>query len=480
MSIVRRAVGYARISRERDESTSIARQREAIERKAAEQGWTLVDTIEDVDMSASKRRLARPGLTRVREMVARGEADVVIVWKLDRIARSVADVSTLLDEGLRLVATDQAFDTTTALGRAMVQIAQVFAEIEAATIGERTASMRAYLAQERKHAGPAPYGYRIVPHPSGSGKALAIHPEEAAHVRAAVDAVLDGAGAYGALKVLRERGSTPRRAAAWSISSVQVVLRGESILGRVRHKGAVLLDEEGRPETVWEPIVSIEEATAVRAALKVKPAGQRRRRATRLLSGFVECSGCGGRMRVSSTGTKGAAVFAYACRAPVDGRECAHPTSINAALLDVFIGDELLSVAGRLEIVKQQIVDSFAARRAEVEASLAHLGAQIGQPGADVATIAKKISDLQAEHASMDEDGALTVEEVRTGVTFGEAWEQDSAPEARRELLALALSGRIVVSPGQRGRRGIDPDRLFVPWRWNLDPAADALAGQID
>ncbi|MEH3068322.1 MAG: recombinase family protein [Aeromicrobium erythreum] len=457
-------VGYARLSRSRDESTSIARQHEAIRRKADAQGWTLLDIVDDVDVSASRSRLRRPGLDRVRSMVTRGEADAIVVWRLDRVARSVADVSVLLDEGLQLVATDQDFDTTTSTGRAMVQVAQVFAELEAKTIGERTASMRAHLAKERKHAGPAPYGYRIVPHPSGQGRALEVDPEEREHLRAAVDVVMEGGGAYAAQKILRERGAKPRRAAEWSVSSVQVVLRGDAILGRVKHRGQLLLDEDGYPEQVWEPIVTSEEAKALREALAARPVGTRRRRATRLLSGLVTCADCGGRMRVSSTGAGGAPVFSYSCRALTDGRRCDAPSSINADILEDHVTRTLLSKLGRLEVVERRQVNRDSARRAEIDLELARCGSAITTPDADVRALADRISALQTERAGLS--NSVAVEEIATGETYQQRWSRAETTEAKRKLLDLALDGKISVRRGTRGRRGLDPTRLSVPWVW--------------
>lgn len=474
---VQRVVGYVRISKDRDDSTSIVRQGEAIAKKAADRGWTLVDTVADRDVSATKKRLDRPGLNKVRQMIANGEADAVVVWKLDRIARSVSDVSVLLDEGLLLVATDQDFDTTTATGRAMVQIAQVFAELEAATIGERTASMRAHLAKERRHAGPAPYGYEIVPHPSGTGKALAVNREEAEHVRAAVETVLAGGGAYAALKTLRDRGAKPRRAEAWSISGVQVVLTGDAILGRMKRNGDVVLDADGRPEAVWEPIVSVEDSQALRAALAPRPAGGRRKRATRLLSGLVECR-CGGTMRVStSTNSKKETVLRYACRAHADGRICVAPASVNAELLDAHIGEEFLRVVGSWEVIEERVTYPSGQALSEIEAALANLGSVIARPGADVAALSAQIAGLQAEHERLSATAhEPVVEEVATGETYAERWEREPDADARRALLQRVLTGRIVVAPGQRGRKGLDAERLSVPWRWTAAGDPDYLA----
>lgn len=108
-----RVVGYVRLSRETADSTSVARQRQVIEAHARSRGWDLFTTVEDIDVSASKRRLDRPGLTRVRAIIAAGKAEAILVWRLDRLARSVVDFGTLLDDGLNVVSCTEPLDTTT-------------------------------------------------------------------------------------------------------------------------------------------------------------------------------------------------------------------------------------------------------------------------------------------------------------------------------------------------------------------------------
>ncbi|MDR6171949.1 recombinase family protein [Curtobacterium sp. SORGH_AS_0776] len=169
-----RVIGYARLSRaSREESTSIVRQRELIEKTCELRGMELVQTIVDDNVSATRSRLDRPGLSRVRRMIADGEADAVMVWRLDRLVRSVVDVGVLLDEGLQIISATESLDTISPMGRAMVEILQVFASMEAKTIGLRVSASQEHLRKTgRFPGGVVPYGYRAVPHPGGVGRAL--------------------------------------------------------------------------------------------------------------------------------------------------------------------------------------------------------------------------------------------------------------------------------------------------------------------
>ncbi|MEP7736460.1 recombinase family protein [Nocardioides sp. 31GB23] len=461
-----RVAAYVRISRDADDSTSIARQVDITGRYAAARGWEVVETVQDVDVSASKRRLDRPGLSRVRELVRAGEADAVLVWRLDRLARSVVDMGTLLDEGLQVVSCTEPLDTTSPMGRAMVEILQVFAALESSTIGQRVKSARDYLATNHRHPGGAvPYGYRSVPHPSGQGRVLEVDAVEAAHVRAAADHVLGGGSLYSATQLLRDRGAKPRRAAEWSLSSLRVVLTGDAILGRITHRGAVVRDSAGMPVQPWAPALPLEDANRLRALLATRPAGERRKRATRLLSGLVLCDGCGGNMRVSTSRVSKdkAPVLRYACHARSDGRTCPHPSSINCQLLEEWVSDGLLGMLGHAPMVEKIVTVRDEPELAGVNAALTDLGQQIAQPGADVAALAGQIAELQERRHQLDTQPVQpTVEHVETGQTYEEWWDTHEDVAQRRDFLRATGFVPVRIKPGQRGRKGLDPERVVL------------------
>lgn len=155
------ALGYVRLSRWDESTTSPARQREVIEDLCRARGWTLVEVFEDLDVSGAKEQ--RAGLD---EMLRRlDDVGAVVVWKLDRLARSLPHLLKLADAfeaaGVQLVTSDGEVDTTTAGGRAFYQMRGVFAEFERRTVAERSRAMHAYLRAEGRVQTRVPFGFRV-------------------------------------------------------------------------------------------------------------------------------------------------------------------------------------------------------------------------------------------------------------------------------------------------------------------------------
>lgn len=121
------------------------------------------------DKGYSGKNVDRPQFQTMMEAIRRGEVSRVIVYKLDRISRSILDFATMMAEfqqyGVEFVSCTEKFDTSTPMGRAMLNICIVFAQLERETIQMRV--MGAYLSRSRKGfymGGRIPYGYKLEPY----------------------------------------------------------------------------------------------------------------------------------------------------------------------------------------------------------------------------------------------------------------------------------------------------------------------------
>jgi DNA invertase Pin-like site-specific DNA recombinase len=162
-----RVVGYCRVSLEKmaNEGVSLAAQEAKLRAYAALYGLELVDVI--VDAGVSAKTLDRPGLMRALERLRKGEADGLLIAKLDRLTRSVRDLGTLIEEHFEraaLLSVAENIDTRSAAGRLVLNVLASVAQWEREAIGERTSAAMAHLAAEGRYTGgDAPYGLALRP-----------------------------------------------------------------------------------------------------------------------------------------------------------------------------------------------------------------------------------------------------------------------------------------------------------------------------
>jgi DNA invertase Pin-like site-specific DNA recombinase len=142
---------YARVST--NDQQTVPLQIRALRDYAARRGWTISLQVKEVGSGASQRQLRE----RLLDAARRREIDVVLVWRLDRWGRSVADLLATLQElshlGVGFVSLTEALDLTTPAGRAMAALLAVFAEFEREILRERVRAGLAHARQNGKKLG---------------------------------------------------------------------------------------------------------------------------------------------------------------------------------------------------------------------------------------------------------------------------------------------------------------------------------------
>jgi site-specific DNA recombinase len=197
------------------------------------QGWTYVRTYKDPAASASN--LNRPQLQRLLLDLRDGEIDYVVVYKIDRLSRSVVDFHTLLERfeamHVNLVSVTQGFDTSTAAGRLLRNILMDFAEFEREMISERTKDKMLARAQKGLwNGGIPPYGYTC------QDKQLVIHPEEAIVVRRMFDIYATTRSLAQVVDTFNVQYRT-RRDRRWAKWTVETTLGNPIYAGKVSFNG---------------------------------------------------------------------------------------------------------------------------------------------------------------------------------------------------------------------------------------------------
>ena len=171
---------------------SLEAQREACEnyvRSQAHEGWTLIpDHFDDGGFSGGN--MDRPALTRLMDLVRTGAVDVIVIYKIDRLTRSLMDFAKLAEEfeknGVSFVSVTQSFNTKDAMGKLMLNVLLSFAQFERELTGER---IRDKLAASKRRGmwvgGPQPIGYDV------RDRQLIVSPTEAETVRKIFDLYLE-------------------------------------------------------------------------------------------------------------------------------------------------------------------------------------------------------------------------------------------------------------------------------------------------
>jgi site-specific DNA recombinase len=229
---------------------SLHAQREACEAYVLSQkseGWAALSAAYD-DGGFSGGSMERPGLRRMMDDVAAGKIDIVVVYKVDRLTRSLADFAKMVElfdrHEVSFVSVTQAFNTTTSMGRLTLNVLLSFAQFEREVTGER---IRDKIAASKKKGmwmgGSMPLGYDVV------DRALVINNEEAGRVRALfqrylelrsvhlLKAELDAAG--DSTKAWTTTTDRRRGGAAFSRGALYYLLSNRTYLGQIVHHGEV-------------------------------------------------------------------------------------------------------------------------------------------------------------------------------------------------------------------------------------------------
>lgn len=454
---------YVRLSKEAGAAqTGLASQEEDGRALAASLGLTVVGVHTDDGESGDKR--SREAYAAWLADATEGRATHLIAYSIDRVNRGgLAALATFLDivEGrnpdgslaargpIRFLSTSDGLDSESPDWTIRVSVMAGLAKAERERMSAR--ARRAHKARKdagRFAGGTVPYGLRLTAHPSGKGKVLEPDPEAIELLREAGQRLADGESLGRVARWLTAHGPSPRRADAWSRTTVRRALTG--------------------PASAYFPA---EERAAIRAA--AARGGTRPERVTRaparVLAGLLLCDSCGGVLRLSG-GSSGPLYRCDSYARNTGGIECPSGRVISADGADRLISEAWLAGWGPLErMVSVRVADETG-----------HLLALAGERVAELApaVLAARgperlhaLRELEAAEAERDRLAALPVSSLRvlraTGRTYAEEWHAGTT-EDRRELLAETV-GFLTVGPGRRGAHLRDLSRF--PDSYRLDPA---------
>lgn len=282
-----RCAVYTRKSTEEgleQEFNTLHAQREACEAYVQSQkaeGWLLVPDRYD-DGGYTGGNLDRPALKRLLLDIESRKVDVVVVYKIDRLSRSLMDFAKLVDAFERhevtFVSVTQAFNTTTSMGRLTLNVLLSFAQFEREVIGER---IRDKVAASRRKGmwmgGWAPLGYDV------KNRKLVVNDAEALLVQSIFKQFAQGVQPQLLLRRLADEGARNKQGKSLEKGHLYRVLNNRVYLGEAVHKGQAYPGEH-------EPIIAQDLWDQAHGQIATTPQAKRKRQLTRspaLLRGLL-------------------------------------------------------------------------------------------------------------------------------------------------------------------------------------------------
>jgi DNA invertase Pin-like site-specific DNA recombinase len=340
------------------EFNSLDAQRDACEAFIASQraeGWVLVPDYYD-DGGVSGGTLERPALQRLLRDIEAGRVDVVVVYKIDRLSRSLMHFAKLVEvfdaNEVTFVSVTQSFNTTNSMGRLTLNILLSFAQFEREVIGERVRDkIAASKARGMWMGGSVPLGYDV------RERKLVVNEAEAATVRRVFEGFATIGSATRLVPVLREEGVLTKTGRPFDKGALYRLLNNRTYLAEVIHKGKVYLGEHRAvvPRELWDRVHAIlQESPRVRA-------NQNRRQTPALLRGLI--FGPDGRaMSPTHTRRRGRLYRYYVSQAVLKGETSDCPVRrLPAAEIEAAVVDQVRALLRQPEVV----VGTWRAARAE-------------------------------------------------------------------------------------------------------------------
>jgi site-specific DNA recombinase len=481
---------YTRKSTEeglQQEFNSLDAQRESAEAYIASQkheGWECLPQRYD-DGGFTGGNLERPGLQRLLADIEAGQVDCVVVYKVDRLSRSLLDFSRIMatfdQQGVSFVSVTQQFNTTSSMGRLTLNILLSFAQFEREIISERTRDKMAAARRKGKWCGGQPIlGYNVV-----AGK-LQVNEPEADQVRTLFALYQQQESLQSVLREVQDRGWTtkrwstrsgkPRGGVPFTKSSLNYLLKNVVYIGQVQYGEQ---SYPGEQEGIVDPqVFAAVQRTLARQAQGGTASGQR---GEALLTSLLRCQACGTAMVHGTTTRQRRTYRYYVCsRAQKQGYETCPAPSVPAPEIEQFVVNEIRELGRDPELLAHTVEQvrrqgqlrqrEQAQHRARLQGDLELASEQLRQAALDraqaprLATLHTEIQRLQRQIQEAEQSqvsGNLEAEQIeRALLEFDGLWRALRIAEQQRLLRLLiqrvefhGAAGEIAITFTSAGQR---------------------------
>lgn len=445
----KRVFVYVRVStaHQAEEGYSIPQQIERLQKYCDAMGWQLVKIYTDDGYSGGS--LDRPAMNQMIKELEAGHADIVLVDKLDRLSRSQFDTLYMIQKvfdanGVAFVSRNEAFDTSTPFGKAMVGILAVFAELERSRIKERMMDGQEGRAKEGKYRGggfiPTGYDYNL------EKGILEINDYEAMQVREVFELFNNRMPIFTIMNTLNNKGYRTKYG-EWKEQTIRGMLSRRIYIGEIVHKGKIY---EGQHEA----IITREVFDKAQKILAEREKANEHRKIGKAykspLGGMIYCGHCGSRyhFRSGANNKDGSRRNYYTCysRSKGDKKYIKDPNCKNKNyrdnILDELVFNEIRKLKSEPTYIPaiQNSVDN-SHKISMLEERIKQIDSQISRfmdlysvGGMDLDAIGAKIKPLNDEKKSLEQEL--------------ESIEVPEAPISKEEIISLVDAFEEVLMEG--------------------------------
>ena len=435
------------------------------------EGWVcLPDRYDDGGFTGGNTD--RPALQRLLTDIENGRIDCVLVYKVDRLSRSLLDFSKIMEgfdrQGVSFVSVTQQFNTSTSMGRLMLNVLLSFSQFEREIISERTRDKIAAARRRGKWTGGKPLlGYDLIALPGGSR--LIINEDEAVRVRAIFDWYLEHERMAGVLeeidrRVWRTKQWTTRQGKTvgdrpFDKVALHRLLTNPGYLGKVKHHDELFDGEHDAiiEERIWNRVQAVLKRNGRSGGARV------RNKYGALLKGLLRCAPCDSAMVHSVSGHGSKRYSYYVCgKAAKRGWHTCPSKSVPAGELERFVVDQIRDIGRDPHVLtetirqvrtqskkaiaelerEQRTLDNDIARRSKaLKQQLAETG---DSSGADVARrrdelrrLEVRLTEVREGHLALTGDLVNEQEVAQALSLFDPVWDSLTSREQTRIVRLL-------------------------------------------
>ena len=460
---------------------SLDAQREAAEafvHSQRHEGWVVLPEKFD-DGGFTGGNIDRPALKRLMAEIEAGHVDAVVVYKVDRLSRSLLDFSRLMETfdkyACSFVSVTQQFSTVNSMGRLTLNILLSFSQFEREVIGERTRDKMSAARKKGKWVGGSLIlGYDL----DRDRRKLVVNEDEAQEVRNIFALYLEKRSVLATVQELNRRGwprktwagkvGQPCGGGAWTKSNLTHLLTNAHYVGKVDYQGEIY---EGEHDAIIDGATwAKSQALLTRNRQQVVPTTRNKYGA--LLRGILKCGTCGCSMNHTYTAKEKIRYRYYVCQnAAKRGYASCDTRSIPAQEIEDFIVDRMAAIGsdealiaeveGRARTEREESLAALVSEKTQIEKSLSHQARTVagimGQPNASrrladlndqIRAGENRMAEIAAEIAGL-EDATISREDVASVLGSFRVLFDRLTPAERTRLVSLVVDQ--ISYNGERG-----------------------------